>query len=296
MLAENSVSQMFIAEKNNLTKIGVRTVTQDRTINSKVNIEIKEIETKETIFNKEISLIDAKNDTYFEIQLDKKQKYSQNKKYEIIITSLDATQDTATMFALAKNTESTEENYKYNNEEITQNKIMLSLEYEDSSSKVFSIILWFFVFILAIIFVLYGLDSADEKTFLKLTLCITILYVFVIPFPHYLDEGAHFFRAVLISQGDFYDEIDDNGEIGGYVFENFPDYVFKGLTLKNFSENLLPTGDLFSENKIFFPFKYFSSTIPLGHTISALGLLIGNIINLNSYLTIYLARLLLYVF
>lgn len=294
-VAESKLSQKFIAERDDLVKIGFKTVTQDRQINSKVNVEIKELETQKTIFNEDISLLEAKNDSYFEINIDK-QKDSKNKKYELTITSLDAVKENATMFALAVNDEASEETYKYNNAEIKENKIMLATEYYSSESAVFNVALWLLVFILAIAFVIFGLDSADEKTFLKLAICFAILYVFITPFPHYLDEGAHFFRALLISQGDFYHTIDDNGEIGGYVSENFVKYVIQGITAKKFANNTVPTGDLFSANIIFNPFKYFSSTVPTGHVIPAIALLLGNILNLNTYLTIYLSRLLPYIF
>jgi len=295
IMAQSKVSQNFKAERDDLVKIGIKTVTQDREINSNAHIEIKEIESGEIIYNKDISLITAKNDSYFEIELDK-QKASKNKEYEITITSLDAVKENATMFALAKNTEDSGERYKYNNEEVKENKLMIFTEYYSTKVEVFNIFLWSLLFILSIVFVLFGLDGANEKTFLKLALGITVLYVFATPFPHYLDEGAHFFRALLVSQGDVYHTIDERGEIGGDVSENYPGYVFQGMTAKKVANNTLPSGDLFGENKIFVSFKYFSSTVPLGHSISAIGLTIGHILKLNSCLTIYLARLCPYIF
>lgn len=295
LISGNKVSQTFTSERNELVKVGIKTVTQDRLINSNVNIKIKEIETGKIIYDKNISLSEAKNDVYFEIEIDK-QKESKDKEYEIIITSLDAVKENATMFALAENAETSNETYKFNEEEIKENKMMIMTEYYNSKSEIFHMALWYVILALAILFILFGLENADEKTFLKLAIGFAILYIFVIPFPHYLDEGAHFFRAFMVSQGDFYDEMDEKGEIGGYVPVNFRKYIFKGLTPSSFSTDTVPTGDLFSEDKEFLPFKYFSSTIPTGHTIPAIGLWFGNIINLSGYLTIYLSRLLPYAF
>lgn len=295
IVAQSKVSQNFKAERDDLVKIGIKTVTQDREINSNAHIEIKEIKTGEVIYDKDISLIEAKNDSYFEIELDR-QKSSKNKEYEITITSLDAVTENATMFALARNSEDSGEIYKYNNEEVKDNKLMIFTEYYSIKVEVFNIFLWALIFILSIIFLLFGLDGANEKTFLKLSLGITIFYVFATPFPHYLDEGAHFFRALLISGGNIYHTINEEGEIGGYVSENYPAYVFEGITAKKVANNTLPSGDLFSENEMFVSFKYFSSTVPLCHLIPAIGLFIGNMLNLNSCLTIYLARLCPYIF
>ena len=237
LVAKNKVSQNFVAQRDDLVKIGIKTVTQDREINSKANIEIKEVETKKTIYNKDISLLEAKNDSYFEIEIDR-QKNSKNKEYEITITSLDAEKSNATMFALADNVEDTGEIYKYNDVEVKENKLMLSTEYYSFPSAVCHIVIWVIIFIVSIIFILFGLDGADEKTFLKLVLIVTVLYIFITPFPHYYDEWSHFFRAVLISQGDFYDDINEVGEIGGYVVPNLKAFLFKKTTLEHFSSNI----------------------------------------------------------
>ena len=89
LVAKNKVSQKFKAERDDLVKVGIKTVTQDREINSKANIEIKEVENNKTIYNQDISLLGAKNDSYFEIEIDR-QKNSKNKEYDIIIKSLDS--------------------------------------------------------------------------------------------------------------------------------------------------------------------------------------------------------------
>lgn len=295
LVAKNKVSQNFVAQRDDLVKIGIKTVTQDREINSKANIEIKEAQTKKTIYNKDISLLGAKNDSYFEIEIDR-QKNSKNKEYEIIITSLDAEKSNATMFALADNVEGTGEIYKYNDVEVKENKLMLSTEYYSFPSAVCHIVIWVIIFIVSIIFILFGLDGADEKTFLKLVLIVTVLYIFITPFPHYYDEWSHFFRAMLISQGDFYDDINEVGEIGGYVVPNLKAFLFKKTTLEHFSSNMLPEIDLFAENKVFDTLIYFSSTIPIGHTIPAIALVVGKILHLGTYPSIFLARLLPYIF
>lgn len=295
LVAKNKVSQKFKAERDDLVKVGIKTVTQDREINSKANIEIKEVENNKTIYNQDISLLGAKNDSYFEIEIDR-QKNSKNKEYEIIITSLDAEEGNATMFALATNDDTTGEIYKFNDEAIKENKLMLSAEYYSFPSAVLHILLWILIFVVAVGFILFGLDGADEKTFLKVAIFVAILYIFITPFPHYFDEWSHFFRVFLISQGQFYDEINEAGEIGGQVPENFKAFLFKKTTLEHFSSNNLPEIDFFSENKSFDSLMYFSSTIPIGHSIPAIALVICDILHLNSYVAIVLARLVPYIF
>lgn len=293
--AKSKVSQTFTAERDDLAKLGIKTVTQDRNIDSRVNIEIKEVENKRTIYNQETSLLGAKNDSYFEIEIER-QKDSKGKLYELVITSLDAEEGNATMFALAENADNSGEIYKYNDAEIKENKLMLNEEYYSISSVILHIALWMLLFILSVVFILFGIEENLEKTFLKLAIFVTILYIFITPFPHYFDEWSHFFRAFLISQGDFYDEINEEGEIGGQVPENFKAFLFKKTTLEHFSSNNLPTIDLFSENKSFDSLIYFSSTIPIGHSIPAIALLVGDILHMDSYLAIFLSRLLPYIF
>ena len=291
----NVITQTFTAEENDLSRIGLRTVTQDREIESKINLELKEINSKKTVYKEDIVLSDVKNDSYYYIDIGCIND-SRDKEYEMIITCLESAQEKATMFALAENDGQANEVFKYNNEEFKDKKIMTVVEYYSNNVIIFNYMLWGVIFVISIIFILFELNIANEKTFLKISLIFMIFYVFIIPFPHYLDEGAHFFRAYLISQGDFYDDIDENGEIGGTVSENFGEYVFGGMSLKRMANNSLRKVDLFSNTTEFIPFKYFSSTIPTGHMIPAIGLFIGRILHFNGCFTIYLARLCTFAF
>ena len=293
----NSISQTFTAERDDLNKIGIRLITQDRKINSKINLKIKDSNNNKIIYQNELLLKDIKDDQYYYIDINRI-KNSRDKKYEIIITSLTESEKDSPIFALAENNkDNKDEIFKYNNKEIQDKKLMLYFEYHSVNVIVFNYIVWITVFLLSIVFIIAGLDIANEKTFLKLALSFTILYVVIVPFPHYLDEGAHFFRSYMISKGNFYDKIGESGQIGGNVSKAYGNYVFQGMSLLKIANNSLAKGNLFdSKNEYFDSMKYFSSTVPTGHLIPAFGLFLGKIFRLNSGFSIYLARFFTYSF
>ena len=158
------------------------------------------------------------------------------------------------------------------------------------------------LFIGACIYIIYFMDNnLNEKTFLKLAVLLGIFFILYTPIFHNMDEWDHYFRSLMISLGNFYDEINEDGEIGGYVSDNIHEYlqVYKGdrgISLKNVFLNRLALTESFSKNIVFENNKYFADRIPLAHLIPAIGVFIGREIFNNIFLSVILGRLAIYCF
>lgn len=294
-VAGTKVKQNFYSVDDNLVKVGIHANTQDKKITSNINVEIKEVESDKVILNQDINLANLSNNSYLIINLEK-QENSKNKEYEITITSIDGTPENSILLWQAPNDESTGEIYEINDVQDENNKLMIKTTYLSGTIKIVNIATWIGIYILSLIFIIFFMGKADEKTFLKFTICFSIIYIFINPFFHPYDENNHFFRALLISQGNFYDELNENKEIGGYVPTNYLDFVSTPITIKTLLTDKSPLENSFNEERYFMSNIYFSSTVPTGHFLPAIGIFIGNLINLNGIFTIYLGRLMTYVF
>ncbi len=167
----------------------------------------------------------------------------------------------------------------------------------ETSNKIIYMFLWFFIFLLSIAFVIFVLNKkADEKTFLKMAGTLGITIIVLMPIFNPYDEPAHFFRGVMISQGNFYDQVDENGNIGGYVPENYSEFFSKAINIKEIVNNPGILKETFSKEKTFFPMIYCSSAVPTAHCVPALGILVAKILNLGIIFSVFLGRLFDYIF
>lgn len=285
---EVELSQKFVAEKNNLRQIGIMASTDNKIIDTNIHITVTDISNNKIIFDNECSTKELKNNSYFEIFLEN-QENSKGKEYEIIIHGNNGTSENAIVFWEALDIENSK-NYTVNGIP-SENKLMYKTTYMDSNIGTVNISLWGIIFIVSFIFVLNIGEKLDEKQFLKFSIVLGICMLVITPFCHSLDEGTHFFRSYMISQGDFYDEKDDNGNIGGYVSKNFPKYMLgNNISFKNFFSNTSSIDETFDNEKVFYKLPYLSSTLPINHTVSSIGIFIGRILNLNVISIVVLAR------
>ena len=190
----------------------------------------------------------------------------------------------------------------YDGNEFQKNNFILKTTYDCTNVNIVEFILWIIVFIVAMFFVLYGTNSEiNEKTFLKLALTLGIFFIIFTPIFHNFDEWNHYFRALMISQGDFLDEIDENKIIGGTIPDNVYKYleVYKGdrgISLKNIFINSNAFFEKYSNTKKFIKNIYFSSTLPIGHVIPAIGILFAKILGMSIFSSIMFGRLMVYIF
>lgn len=294
------VSQKFVSVGNNITKIGLKIVMPSISTNSNVNVRIVETNTNKEIANKDIFLGLLHDGDFLQIDLnDIKDTY--NKEYEIIIKGIDGDEFNSIQFPYSRDVNENLHN-AYIENEIQENNFILNVTYRDNKTNLWQLLFWIILFIGACIYIIYFMDNnLDEKTFLKLAVLLGIFFILYTPIFHNMDEWDHYFRSLMISLGNFYDEINDDLEIGGYVSDNIHEYlqVYKGdrgISLKNVFLNRFALRESFSEKIVFENNKYFSNRIPLAHLIPAFGIFIGRKIFNNIFLSVILGRLAVYCF
>lgn len=281
------ITQKFVAKEDNLREIGISTATFSRESLSLLNIKIKDLTNNEIIFDNQCPSNGAEDNQYFRILFDN-QKSSKGREYEIEIRCLDGNSNESLAFWIGKDLD---DNLNYTiNGNVENNSLVLNAVYLKDNIKIFNIFIWIAVLVIALIVLVFLDDKLDEKNFLKLAIFVGVLTLIFMPFPHLLDEGTHFFRSYLIANGSFYDITVDN-EIGGMVSDNYSKYINDGISIKKLFSDTSSLKESYSDNKVFYPNKYLSSTIPIDHIIAAVGILIGLIFNFKVYGIVILARL-----
>lgn len=295
-LVGETIKHTFVAVDNNLQRIGINSITGGKSISSSIKAIIREKETGREILNQDINLGVLKNG-YLEINIEN-QSNSKGKTYEIELQSLDAVPGNGVSFWKAVNNKESGEEFIENGELKETERLMLSGTYGSPFLLNFNKIAWLFVFTLSLIYTLYFLDNnADEKTFLKIALCFGVIYIIITPFTHPLDESSHIFKAMIISKGQPYVTVTKDNAIGGNVPENYAEFLkANNITLKTILSGQENIAAAFSDNDTFLYYPYFSTTLPTGHLIPALALLIGNIVNFPALFSIYLARAFVFAF
>lgn len=293
--AGETVKQTFTANDNNLQCISVNALSLGRKLGSTIKAIVTEVETGREILNQDIPLITFK-DGYLPINIEN-QPNSKGKEYSLELQSLDAVPGNGLVFWRALNDENTGEKYYENNVEIKDNRLMLSFSYFSSTVGNLYLLLWLLVFGLSIIFVIYFItDDADEITFLKVALCLGVFFIFMTPICHPYDESSHIFKATLIANGQPYVSLNEEGKIGGMVPSNYGDYLRAAdLNFKNVIAGI-ENSNAFSKEKSFMILPYFSSTLPTGHAIPALGLFLGTLIRLPAIACLYIARICIFAY
>ena len=296
-LAGEIVKQTFVAKDNNLQCIGINGLALGRKLGSNIKVIITEVETGKEILNQDINLLTF-TDGYLPVNIEN-QPNSKGKEYSIELQSLDAVPGNGLVFWRALNDENSGEKYFENGNEVKDNRLMLSYTYYKSGVKLFYLFLWALVFAISLIFVIYILDdNADEKTFLKIALCIGVFYIFFTPMAHPLDEASHMFKAMIISKGQPYVTVTDDGTITGRVPENYGRYIIgNNMTLRSIVSGEIKLNEAFKDGRdTTMIYSYFSTTLPTGHLIPAMGIFVGNLINLPAVIVLYIARAITYAF
>ncbi len=168
--------------------------------------------------------------------------------------------------------------------------MMFCCDYYDASLQNLKLLLWGALILLSVVFV-FLVKAADEKMFLKTALLFGILFVFLNPFPHDIDESTGYFRSFMISQGDLIDTTGPSGEIGGEVSDNYDEIISRNLNVKSMATDAVLWSDAYSDSKSFFTNPYMASYVPVGHAVGAIGVAIGRGLHLPAYLVILLGRL-----
>lgn len=284
----DTIIQKFIAKKNNLSEIGIKVATYQRTSNAVFHIQVKDVVEDRIIFNFHCPSTGAKDNEYFKIFLNTEEK-SKGKEYEISIKCITGKEGDSLSFWLGEdNTEKLK--CTINNQE-EFSSLIINTTYIDITANTLFYLLLIVVFIISIVLIFIFENDINEKVFLKLAIILGIIFAIITPYPHPLDEGTHYFRSFMIANGRFYDDKAKDGEIGGYVSDNFKMFNHKQTSLKSLINDQTPLTDKYNETQTFYSNKYLSSTIPIDHSIAAIGIFIALLLNFNVISTIVIARL-----
>ena len=287
LITGDVITQRFIAKENNLREIGISSATYGRNSLSLLNIQIKDLTNNKIIFDNQCPSNGVKDNEDFVIMFEN-QNDSKGREYEITIKCLDGNGGESLSFWLG---EDLDNNFGYTlNGVENDSSIILNGVYLNNNIKIVNIIIWIVILLIAIVVVVFLGDKFDEKNFLIIAIFAGVLSLIFIPYPHLLDEGTHFFRSYLIANGSFYD-ITVDGEIGGMVSDNYAKFNQNKISIKTLFSDISSIKESFNGEKVFYPNKYLSSTIPIDHMVAAIGIFIGLILNFNVYTVIILARL-----
>lgn len=290
------VSQNFIAKGNNLDQIGMMVAMPSISTQSTVNVKVIEVESQKQILDQDVFLGSLKDGDYFIVNIEN-QFNSRGKEYKIIIKGLDG--DKSNSIQILKSTVSDEKllNCFVGTEKDDCNWVFLTRYYFNYLR--YEVFAWIALYIVSCIFVIVFLDNnVDEKSFLKICLSLGVFIILFTGFFHVFDESSHYFRTVLVSQGDFYDYITEEGEFGGYVPKNYDKYagLYTYLHLKTVLFDPSVLTEPYSNELEYNSNPYFSSTIPISHIVPALGLFIGRCLHIGIAECMYMARLSVFVF
>ena len=137
-------------------------------------------------------------------------------------------------------------------------------------------------------------DNNLEKKFLLILIPIGILYLlFIIPY-HVPDEAPHIIRAYEVYNGEFISSLNEDGKHRAIIPKDFIEINLSNLynydTLKN---QLSKKTDYKINKEAYTEAQGYPGIL---YMISGLGMKIGQILNLNIVLSMYLARIFNFIF
>lgn len=197
LIEGEKVSQRFIAEKNNLSRIGLYSLMPSISTQSTVNVKVLEVESKREILNQDVFLGQLKDNEYFEINIEN-QFDSKGKEYEVIVQGVDGNELNSIQFAYSidKNEYLTG---AYEGEELKENNILTKLTYTNLMGLKKVGLIWEIIFVSLMSFALFGLDKKNLKKdaiFLGFTCVVSfaVLVLVIISNKTYNDKLVNLFK------------------------------------------------------------------------------------------------------
>lgn len=280
-----SIEQRFTAEKNNLNRIWYTTGTCGRKNQGTMTIELKDAATGKVLAKDKQDVANLPDVEMVAFSFDPIED-SKGKDY-IVSFSADSELESCIVL-MGSNSPKLE--LAIVNEEETDNSLRIAIGYHETEYMWLRIAFFIAMLVISLILVLV-VRGTDEWSFLAIAISFGLVFTFVSPFPHAMDEVTHFFRSFMISQGDLVDEMDKDGDIGGYVSDNYGLIVDDTLNMDAYLNTSDDWMQPFSEKESFYVNPYMSSYIPVNHAPGAIGIWIGRLFKLDAILVILLGRL-----
>lgn len=181
-----------------------------------------------------------------------------------------------------------ESEVQVNGEKIEDRAILCIGHYQNHALETIFLSGWIMLVLISYIG-LFLLGKPIEKWFLYIGTTVGMLWLVFNPFPHALDEGTHFFRAVAISEGSLLNTIEDE-EIGARITDSYETLITYNFTPYSWYLN----GELYashlSGNRSFQRNPYAATYNPLLHMFPAAGIYVMTIIHAPLFMVILTSR------
>lgn len=279
------IEQEFTGKYSNLKGIDFTSATSGRVNEGKLKVTLTDLDTGKLVCTEELDVAEMPDCNLVSVQFPEIPD-SKGKHYQLSFSS-DSKEDSCIILMGAES--KTLEPAKVNNVLVEQ-PLRLSMKYHDTHYTWVRLLVWLLVCILSFV-MLFLIDGANERSFLVLAITFGVLFACFTPFPYVLDESAHFFRSYLIANGNFVDDINENGQIGGEVSVNYDDTVCELLNIDRVLYDHDNWMARYSKEKEFFVNPYMSSYNPINHLPGAMGLKIAMLLHLPILYCILLGRL-----
>lgn len=138
-------------------------------------------------------------------------------------------------------------------------------------------------------------DSIKQhQMFAILYLSIGLLFLVLVPVPGVPDEPHHFLRAFEISRGGLISDMDEFGEVGGFLPENLDENMpDSSITYRDIREHF---SDKISDNEIHLEYENTALYSPLSYLPQAVGVFFGRLLTKNVLLSAYFGRFFAFLF
>lgn len=280
------VEQHIIGEHNDLSSILYTTGTCNRRNTGTMTIRLKDAETGAVIAEEQKDVAELPNlelvSFRFPVISD-----SLGKEY-ILSFSADTEDDEQCIVLMGSHSERLEPVYVNGNQ--MSLSIRSQLNYHDNSAYPLRLLMFLAVYVLGMLLILF-MRGTDARSYLIYASVVGLLYLFIIPFPNPLDESTHFFRSFMISQGNILDDVDDTGEIGGYISDTYKTVLDQDLNWEAFLNDREDWMQEYSTDIEFYRNPYMSSYIPVNHLPGAVGIWLGTHLHLPAIWGIFFGRL-----
>ena len=288
------IEQEITVEHNDLQGFSVMFGTSGETRRGHSHICVTDETDNTVIFDQDIRNYNLRDNAYFSFRV-ARQKASAGRTYRLTVTGIDIPEGREIACYASKPYSEDAKSVMVDGKAVEGSVLLGSYYYAIDSIIFVKICLTVLILLASYLFVLF-FDGANEKSFLLFSVTIGFWAILLNPFCHVYDESTHFFRSYAISTGDFLDSVNEEGQIGAYVADNYNDIVGPRLNVKNYMLNREHYDQRFSENNQFTENPYMSSVIPFQHMVGAVGIFIGNLFHLSAVLVIILGRLCDYIF
>lgn len=284
---DTEISQSFVSSNKGLKGVEFYFATYGRNNNSSFLITIVDSDGR-IVYQNEIDASTLQDNVYFGATFEEEAD-SKGREYTAVIKGIDGNKDNSpTIWIYAPNNQPAA---VVNGEEMDYS-LGVRLVYNSSLGVILYRLVVALMMLGSYIAVVFG-HKTDERGYLLLCILLGVLFVFINPFYHAMDELSHYLKSYSISGFAFSEKIvkDHPGFMVPSNLDVLLQSQFFGLT-----RNVDLMGTSLNTELHFYTNPYTATIIPINHVVAALGLMAARLLHLNLGLTVWCGRLANYAF